>query len=151
MKLNLKELSLQKEGLKNANEKREACQVCGLSASCETPFKAPYVPENYTRKLVIVSSGSESRREEKFIRRLSRQAGWQDEDTAIVPAVRCANESPSMSQIRACRPFLLQALHVLKPENVLGLGSTALRALRNDGAESIIKHRGREIEIPGQS
>jgi uracil-DNA glycosylase len=152
-KLNIKKLSVQPEPLKNAGEEREACQACALFRRCgeDARFHLPRVPEGWSGKLLIVSTGSEDGAARKFMRSMWRKAGYEDSDIAQVPALRCSPKSrnPSMVQIRACRPFLLKAIRVLKPERIIGLGSTALRALRNQGEENITRARGKKIEIPG--
>lgn len=54
-----------------------------------------------------------------------------------------------MVQVRACRPFLLQVIAKLKPAWIIGVGSVAMRALRNVGEENITKNRGKEISVAG--
>lgn len=151
-KLNIKKLSVQPEPLKNAGEEREACQACALYKRCgeDSRFNLPRVPDEWTGKLLIVRTGNEDGAARKLLRSMWRKAGYSDEDIAVVSAIRCAtSRSISMVQIRACRPFLLKAIRVLKPERIIGLGSTALRALRNVGEENITKNRGHSIRVPG--
>jgi hypothetical protein len=148
-KPSLKAMSVQREPLSAAGENREACKLCGACTGSEKPFGMPRVPEDYTRKLVVVTEGNEDRPALKLLRRLGTKAGYEEGDIALVPATRCAIDDPSMAQIRACRPFLLQALHVLKPKNILAIGANAMRALRNDGQTNVTKNRGKEITIPG--
>jgi len=109
----------------------------------------PRVPEDWTGKLLVIDDGNATGKARRLLRELWRRAGWDDNDVASVHAVRCSGDSPSMAQIRACRPFLLQAIYKLKPKHILALGSTALRALRNDGETNLTKNRGKEIRIPG--
>lgn len=151
-KFNLKKASIEREPLKNAGPEREACRACGLCKAQpdKEAFAMPYVPEDWSGKLVAVRDGTEDRKEKQFTLRLLRRAGWSKSDVAFVPALRCANSGePSMVSIRACRPFLLQVIQKLKPKYIIGLGSTAMRALRNAGEENITKNRGKEIRIPG--
>lgn len=146
----LKDIALKREPLSAAGESREWCQGCGLSAHCGgAVYQMPRVPDAYSRNVVVVTGGNEDGRERQLLRRLWRRAGWKDIDVACVPAVRCAGGDPSMAQIRACRPFLLQVLHVLKPKNIIGVGKVALRALRNDGETNITKNIGKRITVPG--
>jgi uracil-DNA glycosylase family 4 len=148
-KLNLKKLSLEREPLNHANEQREACKLCGLCKWKENPA-LPGVPEDWSGSLLVVSEGNEDGRTKKLTRAIWRKAGWRDSDVAIVPAVRgAARNSPSMVSIRACRPFLLQVIAKLKPRNIVALGATGMRALRNAGETNITKNRGKEIRIPG--
>lgn len=150
-KLNLKKLSLLREPLKSAGETREACRMCGLcKRSSRGVYAMPEVPGDWSGRLLIVRTGSEDSAARKLLRRLWRKSGYADSDVSFVDAVRCGSRhDPSMAQLRACRPFLLQAIVKLKPKNILALGSTALRALRNDGETSLTKNRGKEIRIPG--
>ena len=146
-KFNLKKASLLPEPLKSAGPEREACKLCKRWQG-PVPCQKPDVPEEWTGKLVVVMAGNEGVEERKLTRRMWRKAGWGDEDVALVSAVRCGKSEPSMTQVRACRPFLLKALQVLSPKHIVAVGSTALRALRNDGEKNIIKNRGRDHDIP---
>jgi uracil-DNA glycosylase len=150
-KLNLKLLSLTREPLKNAGENREACALCGLckSRATDSLFRQPSVPDMWSGKLLIITEGHEEKRAFRLLRKLWRKAGWADDDIAFVPAIRCGNKTPSMAQLRCCRPFLLKVMHTLKPKNILALGSTAMRALRNDGETNITKNRGKSLTAPG--
>jgi uracil-DNA glycosylase len=151
-KLNIKKLSNTPEPLKNAGEEREACQACALYKRCgeDSRFNLPRVPDEWTGKLLIVRTGNEDAATRKLLRSMWRKAGYADDDVTSVAAVRCStSRSISMVQIRACRPFLLKAIRTLKPERIIGLGSTALRALRNAGEGNITKNRGKAIRVPG--
>ncbi len=55
----------------------------------------------------------------------------------------------SMRALRACRPFLLQALNALRPERVLGVGDAAARSLLNKGNVAVTNLRGRKLVVPG--
>ena len=85
----------------------------------------------------------------KLIRSIARRAGLGDTDIAFVSATRCTVESPSMDQLRCCRPFLLEVIKRLKPANILGLGKYALKALTNTNNQNITKARGKNMEVPG--
>ena len=122
---------------------REACKECGLCKRGER-FRKPRVPDDWTGQMAVLHTGNESASMWQIIRRAWRKAGWGDEDVALIPAVRCGDESePSMKQVRACRPYVLHALQVLNPVNVLAVGSTALQTLRNNGEKNITKNRGK--------
>ena len=148
-KLKLSALAVKREPLSHAGVSREACNLCKRACGAQD-HRRPSVPEGYTGQLAVVVNGWESGREKGLLRRLWRKAGWEDADVALVPALRCGSvDSPSMAQLRCCRPFLLQALHVLKPRHILAVGATAMRALRNDGKTNITKARGQAVNIPG--
>jgi uracil-DNA glycosylase family 4 len=148
LKLNLKTLSETKEPLSNANEEREACRECGLFKS-QPRFLRPSIPEGYTRKALFIGE-SFTHEATRLLHRLCKKAKYSFEDVALAPVVRCQPEhgkSPSMAQIRACRPFLLQVINKLRPKVVIGFGSSALRILRNSGDSNVTKARGKEIKI----
>ena len=135
------------EGLSKGNERREACQHCGLFKSCSGPFATPDISDEWTGKLLVISTGLGDESNRIFQHAVS-SAGYEKEDCAFVAPVRCsAKAKPKMAQIRACRPFLLKILQVLKPKYVLGLGPVALRALRNISDANITKAGGKMIKL----
>jgi len=151
-KLNLKKLSKTREPLKNAGPEREACIACGLckQGRAEGAFARPSIPDEWTGLLLVVSEGNETPKEQSFVRRMWKKAGWNDNDVSVVPAVRCASRrNASMVHIRACRPFLLQVIAKLHPKHIIGIGATAMRALNNAGETNITKKRGKEILVQG--
>lgn len=147
-KFSINKLPQVAEGFSKGNEKREACNHCGLYRKCKTePFSVPEVAPEWTGKLLLVTDplAKESR---KVMRRAWRKGGYADEDVEFLSPLRChTHHKPSMGQIRACRPFLLKALEVLRPRFVLGLGATALRALTNKSDANITKARGKLITL----
>lgn len=137
------------------------CVKCGL---CEVPiepedasdpyyvtekFRHPFVPKGWTGKLLLIGimPGDDGWLK---LRELWRQAGWKDVDVACMREVRTLADA-TMSQIRACRPFLLRALEVLKPEIVIALGTEALHAVTNLGKGSVLENRGALLDVPGYS
>ena len=142
-KLNLMKESMLAGKFGTAGASREACRMCGLYRST-VRFRQPRVPDDWTGEMAVLHTGNETASEWQILRRAWRKAGWSDEDVALIPAVRCGDESePSMKQVRACRPYVLHALQVLNPVNVLAVGSTALQSLRNNGEKNITKNRGK--------
>lgn len=147
-KFSINKLVQQPEGLSHASKKRAACLHCGLYRRAkEEAFVVPRIDESWTGKLLLIT---EALAEEAYgvARKAWRIAGYDDGDVAFVSPIRCAaGVKPTMAQLRACRPFLLKVLEVLKPRNVLGLGATALRALTNKSDANLTKARGKEISI----
>jgi DNA polymerase len=140
--------------LNTASEERWACQQCGLFKKCPTPFTKPEVSEGWTGKVLVVGEGATEhgrvfdRAAHKLLTRIWQNAGYGDADIAMVSAIRCspgAKTTPSMKQIRACRPYLLRVIAALKPKYVLAMGATALRALKNDGVTNITRGRGKDF------
>lgn len=160
----LAELALVPEPLGLAGPKRELCRGCGLYKHCKTPFMRPFVPKGWTRRLLVVGEAPGEHEDRhsgrsftgpagRLLRRLLREAGYGPLDVAYVNACRCRprrNATPTMAQVRACRPFLLRVLQVLRPRAVVAIGASALRALTNDGRElNVTAARGRRLLIPG--
>lgn len=124
----------------------------------------PTVPRGWTGRLLVVGEAPGRHEDEvsgrpftgpagRLLWRLLRRAGYTKRDVALVNACRCRppqNATPTMRQIRACRPFLLRVLHALRPACVVALGATALRAITNDGrAAQVTAARGRRLPVPG--
>lgn len=125
----------------------------------------PFVPKGWTGRLLIVGEAPGADEDElsgrpftgaagKLLRTLWREAGYDDLDVALANSVRCRprkNATPSMRQVRACRAFTVRVIEQLKPRSVLGVGTTALRSLSNQGTGSVTDNRGRQITVPGVS
>lgn len=150
--MDLKKVALVEEELGNAGTNREACKVCELFKGLDVRFMMPIIPDNWTKKLLVVRGGIPTEATAALTRKLLKEAGYGKSDVSYVDAIRCSNSPlvftiPTIQSIRACRPFLLRVIHKLSPQVVIGLGATAMRALRNDGTISITKYRGKEIQI----
>ena len=159
--------SLTAEPLSNANPLRELCQHCGLFQTCKSPFMRPFVPKGWftsKRKTLVVGEAGgdheDTRSGKQFtgksgqlLRKILAQCGYVTSDVAFDNAVKCRpvdNATPTMSQLRACRPFLLQTIRRLQPQSIIGLGATALKTLVNDGSNgNVTKARGKLLEVPG--
>jgi len=78
-------------------------------------------------------------------------AGWYLDDVALTNAIRCRppeNATPTIGEIRACRPYLLAELERWKAPVVVGLGVAAVRSLTNLGNLQIKDVRLRDLDIP---
>lgn len=157
-KLKLSALSLIPEPLSQAGPSRPLCQTCGLCQKAGSPFQTPWIPDDWTGKLLIVGPPPEEADDYvrplkpkigKWLRKMAHSLGYRDDDLCLVSAIRCAVASPSMEQIRCCRPFLLHIINRLKPQGILGLGKYALKALTNTNHQNITKARGKNLEVPG--
>lgn len=163
-KPSLAQAALIAEKLSNASYERLGCISCGLAKHCKTPFIKPYVPAGWERGRRILLVGEAPGGDEddegrpfvgragKLLRRLWTAAGYRDIDIALTNAVRCRpknNATPTMSQVRACRPFVLRAIKVLRPSSVIGLGAVAAKSLTNRGNASVGASRGRKLQVPG--
>lgn len=147
----LKVLSEQAENLRAASPRRRLCAHCSLARSCRTPYIFPFVPLKWTRRLLVISSAPDYEDAEILARQMLESAGYQPRDVAFAYTVRCAppkRANPNMTQIRACRPFLLETIRKLRPRMIILLGEMALRAVLNAGSySSVTEQRGKELKI----
>src|SRR5260370_28667624 len=136
----LADAALKPEKLSAASAERSGCRACGLYKSCETPFMQITQPEGWDegKKLVLVGEAPGEHEDRasgkpftgpagRILRGLLRRTGYGREDVVFLNTVRCRprnNATPTMRQVRACRPFVLRALEVLRPRSVLALGAT---------------------------
>jgi uracil-DNA glycosylase len=146
-KFNVNKMPQVAEGWSKASPKRQACNACGRYVHCSDRFQFPTISDDWNGRLLLISDplGSTAL---KVARKAWEAAGYSSQDVAVLSPIRCeSKKKPSMTQIRACRPFLLKALRVLAPRNVLGLGAVALRALTNKADANLTKARGKKIKI----
>jgi len=114
----------------------------------------PFVPRNWSRKLLVVSTYYErpDTTSGRMILTWATEAGYAKTDVALMGALRCrkqTEEKPSMTSLRGCRSYVVQAIQVLKPERILVMGD-AWRSLINKGTPGkIMEHRGLRLPIPG--
>lgn len=59
--------------------------------------------------------------------------------------VRRLHKTPSAGEVRACRPWMLAELTLIRPQAILCLGATAAKAVFGP-AFSVMKHRGKPLE-----
>jgi len=149
------------EKLSAATAERPSCIACGLFKTCSTPFLKPWIPQNWTRKILGVGEAPGEDEDERtgrpftgssgrLLYRMLREAGFKDRDVALVNAVRCRprrNATPSMRQLRSCRPFLLRVVEQLRPEVVVAFGASAVKSLLDSGTASVTGLRGRALEV----
>jgi uracil-DNA glycosylase len=156
---------LTSEPLSAASLERWACSQCRLYAGCMTPFMHPWVPVGWPTSERLLGVGEapgehEDQRSErpftgragKLLYKLLDAAGYTSVDLALVNSVRCRppdNRTPTLLEMRACRPFLLRVIEQLKPAAIIGLGDVARIALTNVKNGTVGAARGRAIAIPG--
>lgn len=159
----LSELALLPEPHANLSVDRTLCQLCSLFKLCKRPYMKPFVPTNWSGKMLLVLEAPGGDEDDhtgrpatgeagQLLRKLWLKAGLRDQDVAITNSVVCrprGDATPSMQQVRCCRPFLLRVCGVLRPRNILGMGVVALHALTNKHAGSITGTRGKSVEVPG--
>lgn len=145
------------EKLSTAGPARPSCIACGLLMGCKTPFLRPWIPMGWTGKILGVGEAPGKDEDEesgrpftgpsgRLLYRMLKLAGFDAVDIALVNAVRCRptrNATPSMRQVRACRPFLLRVVEQLRPRVVVAFGAVAVKGLLDRGSASVTAFRGR--------
>lgn len=153
------------ETLSSASTSRPACLQCSLMAGCTTPFLRPWIPKGWTGKILGVGEAPGKDEDEesgrpftgpsgKLLYRMLAAAGFRDNDLALVNAIRCrprANKTPTMRQVRSCRPFLIRVVEQLKPSVVVAFGAVAAKGLLDRGSASITSLRGRPVSLQFES
>lgn len=145
------------EQLSEARPDRAACIKCGL---CNGPqsFLKPYVPDEWTGEYLFVLeyAHEEFGRGNPFggmvgaeLKTLCQEAGITRKQVAVYAALRCrpiltGSKKPKITQLRACAPFVLRVIQVLKPKIVIAMGEAAVKAFANNAhPDKIVKLRGR--------
>jgi len=163
-KPSLLNLSTIAEDPSTAGPERPLCQKCGLFNQTTNPFLNPPPAKGWAGKLLLLGEapGAEEERAGRFfvgkagklIHDQLQAAGYRvatdgsPTDATFWNAVRCRpkdNKTPTMEQVRCCRPYVIHTVRTLKPQVVLALGSTAAKSLLNSGDATITKHRGRPL------
>ena len=125
------------EPLENASPDRPLCQKCGLFRFAKTPFMKPFIPEGYTHRALGVGEAPGKHEDEvsgrpftgkagELLDKKLKETGWSKKDVALHNATICRpqnNAEPTMTQIRCCRPFLLQVIRDLNPRFIIGFGT----------------------------
>lgn len=149
------------ETLSSASTSRPACSACSLATQCKTPFLRPWIPKGWTGKILGVGEAPGKDEDEesgrpftgpsgKLLYRMLHAAGFRDNDLALVNAIRCrprGNKTPTMRQVRSCRPFLIRVVEQLKPGVVVAFGAVAAKGLLDRGSASITGLRGRPVAL----
>lgn len=146
--------------IQKGNSKTAHCGECGLYKSCSNPKmpptgnnKHPFLSLNYAveekddyKNEQFIDDGSQ------FHRRKLRSLGYHIDDGIKDNAIKCnppENKTPTMTQVRACRPKLVETINTYRPHVILAIGEIALRALIshkfNKDIGSIGKWRGMMI------
>jgi DNA polymerase I-like protein with 3'-5' exonuclease and polymerase domains len=124
----LLQISRQAEPMSTAGPERAWCVICGLGSSAG--YVLPRVPQGWKAGKRILLLGSWDAEARAYARKIWVEAGYTDQDFILVDIVRCGSE-PTMQQVRACRPYILQALQTIEPSTVLCFGRDGMRAVTN--------------------
>jgi DNA polymerase len=157
-KISLLERSNTPEDPSTASPERDLCQRCGLFKQTPTPFMNPPPSPGWTGKIMALGEAPDATtgRASKLLRDFLQAAkflvggGSTPTDETVWDAVRCRprkNTTPSMEQVRCCRPYFLHKVDALKPQVILVMGTTAAKCVTNDGGASVVSLRGRPVEV----
>lgn len=86
----------------------------------------------------------------RYLDRILEEVGLPRESLYITNAVRCRppdNATPTPGQIKACSPYMRSELEIVRPDFVLLLGNSALKAIT--GESGVMKKRGTARELAG--
>lgn len=161
--LALKQRCLRPEDPGTAGPERDLCQLCGAYKDAKKPFMLAEVPKQWTGTLMVVGERPGADEDQKtgrpftgksgqLLRQMLKDVGFTEPDVIFTNGTRCGhpkNATPTVQQIRCCRPFLLHEIQQYNPQRVIGVGVRAGIALTNEGQFSITKKRGRLLEVPG--
>lgn len=129
------------------------CTNCKLCKSCRFTNKMDASGSSDPTWLFVGEAPGETEDREglqfvgkagEVIRRVLRELGYDMSKVAFTNACRCwpgeGNPTPSDSEIRACKPYLLEDIERLNPKVVVMLGAIALKAA--SGKTGITSLRG---------
>jgi DNA polymerase len=132
------------------------CSKCGLCTA-----RHVYHEGNKNADIMIVGEGpgSEEVRQGKpfvgpagqLLSKILQAANINRQDIFITNVVRCqppGNRTPTIDEIRACRPFLLREIALVQPKAIIALGATAGNALIHEDFK-ITKERGQWFSYNG--
>ena len=127
------------ESMEDIRAAVESCQLCPL---CETRNNVVFGDGNEDAKLVFVGEapGSDEDRQGKpFVGRAGQKLtqiieamGLSRSDVYITNVLKCrppGNRNPLPDEIRACEPYLIAQLQLIKPKVICALGTFAAQTL----------------------
>lgn len=134
------------------------CRRCSLREGCQQVVFGEGDPN---ARIMLVGEGpgaEEDRLGRPFVGRAGQlldrilaSVGFSRDEVYITNVVMCrppGNRIPTAAEIDACLPYLKARLRLIRPDLLVCLGSTALRALLHPGAR-ITALRGRWQEVQG--
>lgn len=149
--------SRKKPSLSGPSPTHPNCIKCGRWKTATTPFMPMTCPSGKV-KLMAVAEGPGSTEDavgkqmvgpagQVFTGLLARAEWDRPNEVAIQNAVRCGSSKPTMSQVRLCRPFLMQDVNAAKAPVIMAFGKWAGSALQDDAGCTVKRDRGRDLDI----
>jgi len=87
----------------------------------------------------------------RLLMRKLRKYNISRDDIFLSNALKCrppGNDTPTTSEIKACRGFLLEEINRVKPEKILAFGSIAIKSVLKENQAGIGKYRFQVIYFP---
>jgi len=148
-----------KELMMGIIRKIEECNLCPLhltktnvvpgEGSLDSPVvfvgEGPGADEDATGRPFVGRAG-------KLLTKILESVGLSREDVYITNIVKCRppnNRTPTLQEMKACEPYLLSQLAVIKPKLIVCLGATALAAFLESEKVQITKYRGKLFDWHG--
>jgi DNA polymerase len=138
------------------------CKLCGL---CKHRKKMVFGEGNLNATVMFIGEApgaSEDETGKPFVGRagqlltkiIENVLGLKREDVYIANIIKCRppkNRVPSLEEVDACKPFLLQQIAHIKPKIIVALGSTSYHHLTGEYDTKISQIRGEVIDFNGAS
>lgn len=104
--------------------------------------EAPGKKEDETGKPFVGRAG-------KFLNQLIEKSKINRKRIYITSVLKCYTKKPTKKQIKACKPFLLKQIELIKPKIIVLLGKLAIETLlgKLDKTNKIKKIHGKKIRI----
>ena len=146
-------------------QKAPDCLNCGLFRHCLSP-KMQVTGEGKKKILIIAEAPGEE--EDKQNKQLVGQAGQKlrfylrkhginlDRDCWKINTVNCrpmkdgSNRTPTIDEINACRPMVLETIKALKPKYIVLAGGIAIQSMFKEHFRNVSVQRWAKLCIPDQ-
>jgi uracil-DNA glycosylase family 4 len=118
------------------------CMQCKLSQEAEGDNRCRTAEGSHTADVLVVSKNPLGQRARKELTTYMERAGFDISRVAFTGATKCVTweTQAGKTEMKACRPYLMDEIKFIKPEWVLCLGNEALYAVT--GRSGITKWRG---------
>lgn len=141
-------------------ERDRHCKACDLSKTCQWVCLWGDGPKQAKVMLIGEAPGRDEDAEGKpFIGKAGRlleqifgDVGLERKDVYITNAVKCRppqNRTPTRKEITICRKYLVSEIEQVKPETIICLGVSAIKALTGDHRLSVSKARTTKYKYRG--
>lgn len=150
-------LSNSLDGMKNAVT---SCHLCALS---KTRKNVVFGEGNPQAKLMFIGEGPGANEDasgrpfvgragELLTRIITNVLNLTRQDVYIANIVKCRppkNRVPTMEEVDACKPYVLQQIEFIKPKIIVALGSTSYHHLTQEYDTKISRVRGEVFDFMG--